>query len=120
MLGVLLIAGCGANAMSPVLPEPPALAGQWLLTEEGTGTACRIEFTLSPIGNAHAARSEPQCLAALGLNGVTAWRPASDGIALAAADGLTVGFFSKDRGGVHVLSRTGRGDLVLRRDDPQR
>ena len=119
-IGALLIAGCGVNAMSPVLPEPDAIAGHWVVAEEGSGTACPIDFTLAAAGNAHVAVGEPRCFAALGLSGVTAWRPASDGIALASADGMTVGFFSKDRGGVHLLRRNGRADLVLRRADSRR
>lgn len=101
--------------MSPVLPEPDSLAGHWTVAKQGVGAFCRIDFTLTPAGNAHVAAHDGECLAALGLSGVTAWRPAPDGIALAGATGRTIGFFARDRNGGHVLRRPGHAALVLRR-----
>ena len=99
--------------MSPILPEAETLAGHWSVTEQGSSAACPITLTLRQVGNAHAVDHDGRCLAALRLDGVATWRPATDGMALAATDGRTVAFFAHESGG-YVLRRAGRAALLLR------
>jgi hypothetical protein len=99
--------------MSPILPEAETLAGHWSVTEQGSSAACAITLTLRPLGNAHAVDYDGRCLSGLRLDGVAAWRPATDGLALAAADGRTVAFFAHESGG-YVLRRPGSAALLLR------
>jgi len=105
---------CGGLAMSmPALPEASDLAGRWTIAE-GART-CRLTLTTRPAGRDHAVEADRACLEQLGLGAVVAWRPASDGIGLAAAGGRTIAFLSRRPNGEHALSRPGRADLVLRR-----
>lgn len=97
----------------PILPEPEQLAGRWVVAEQGSQLRCALDLTTRPIGRGHVAITDPQCLARLRLADVAAWRPAPDGIALAASDGRTVAFFARRAGKCHVLRRTGQADLTL-------
>jgi hypothetical protein len=81
--------------MSPVLPDAKTLAGQWTVRAEGSSSACAMEFTLRPVGRALAVEHDGHCLESLRLTDVEAWRPATDGIALATSEGRTVAFFSR-------------------------
>ncbi len=106
----------GAPAMSiPLLPEAEELAGRWIVAEAGSQATCSLQLTATRAGKGHIAITDPKCLARMDLTDVSIWRPASDGIALAASNGRTVAFFSKRDGGCHLLRRTGRADLTLRR-----
>ena len=100
--------------MSPVLPEPKMLAGQWVVSEQGSGASCSLVLTLRPAGNGHAAEHDGKCLGGLRLAGVALWRTAPDGIGLADASGRTVAFFSRGDG-AYVLRRPKCAPLVLSR-----
>ena len=104
----------GGPAMSmPAMPEISDLAGEWMIAE-GTH-ACRLTLTARPLGRDLAVEADPSCLAGIGLSGVVAWRPASDGIGLAGAGGRTIAFLSRRPDGTHGLSRPGRSSLVMTR-----
>lgn len=106
---------------SPALPEPRQLAGEWLISAGGAGVA--LVLTARPAdpptagAPAWGLQAEAAELQTLGLGAVAAWRPATDGIALIGADGLTAAFFSAEASGRYV-NRARGGILTLRRRTP--
>lgn len=100
----------------PALPEPAQLAGTWVIVAGERAVTVSLSTNPAEIGDIGApawvlgARSG--ALEALGLEPAIAWRPAPDGIALVAADGVTVVFFSADGAGRYT-HQSGRGRLVL-------
>src|SRR5687768_6403305 len=116
-VGLLAMFWAGASAMAPLLPEPDTLAGSWAVKEQGSGTICPLKLTPRPWKNGFSAEHDGECFAALRLAGVTIWRPASDGIALADATGRTLAFFSRERDG-YVVRRPDGSSLVLTKPLP--
>jgi hypothetical protein len=112
--GWLFAAWFAASAMSPVLPDPKTLTGEWVLAEEGSAQSCPVKFTLRPLGNGRAVETDVRCLRALRLNSVLLWRVAPDGIALASEAGRTIAFFSRE-GARYVLRRADCPSLRLTR-----
>ena len=97
----------------PAMPEVSDLAGDWTIADGER--ACRLALTARPLRKDLAVEADSACLARIGLSGVVAWRPASDGIGLADAGGRTIAFLSRRADGTHGLRRPGRTDLVLTR-----
>ena len=100
--------------MSPVLPDPKTLTGEWAIAEQGTTQSCAVSFTLRPVENGYAVETDGQCLDALRLDGIALWRVAPDGIGLASESGRTIAFFSREGAG-YVLRRADCPPLLLTR-----
>ena len=100
--------------MSPELPDPKTLAGEWAVAEQGFTQSCALKFTMRPFGNGHAVESDAQCLRPLRLDTAALWRVAPDGIALAGENGRTIAFFSRE-GARYVLRRADCPPLLLTR-----
>ena len=85
----------------PRLPEAAELAGRWHIETSTAGCEARLTAeTVTFAGpDAPALRlvSDGPCLAS--LEGIEAWRPSSDGIALLRNDGSLVAFLSRKGAG---------------------
>ena len=84
---VLLLGACAgppAGALSPALPRPEALVGEWTLTAAG-GASCRLRLTARGVEQGYRASPLGRCPV-----DVTQWRPVPDGVELAGGDGLTL------------------------------
>lgn len=103
-----------ARESSPVLPEAAQLAGAWRLSADDRVIELQLRAEPAAVGGAPAwvVEADAAALATLGLEGVAAWRPATDGISLAGLDGGNIAFFSTEAGGRYVHRRAGR-TLVL-------
>lgn len=98
----------------PILPEPVQFAGDWVISAAEVSVAVTLSTrpAAASAGAPAWALETRGSLEALGLRSARAWRPAPDGIALVAADGATVAFFSTEGAGLYV-HRTRAGDVVL-------
>lgn len=95
-----------ADAMTPALLDPQALAGTWVLTKPGL-ESCRLTLKTDPVESADGfALDIGTCKKISALTHVTNWRVAPDGIALAEADRTTVYFMSKH--GENLFKGTGK------------
>ncbi|WP_176484531.1 AprI/Inh family metalloprotease inhibitor [Sphingomonas spermidinifaciens] len=109
------------NAQSPDtraslrMAEAASLTGRWTVTVTA-GKDCRIELLAARLesANAHLLADESGCLAALAGAPVAGWRPAPDGIEIAAADRRTLLSFA-DQGDGTAIAATPGGQATLSR-----
>lgn len=92
------------------LEEPAGLAGRWVIATE-TGD-CAVVFTTTRIesANAWAVEDVGGCLRGL-APGTIGWRPTPDGIALVAANRLTVVLFARTADGWTATLAVGAATL---------
>src|SRR4051812_46865529 len=89
----LAISGA-AQAMTPALLDPAAIAGTWTLSRQG-GASCTLTLEAEPAANDRFHRLQlGSCAKLAGISAVRQWRVSSDGIGLATPDGSTVIFLS--------------------------
>ena len=103
-----------ARQSSPVLPEAAQLAGAWRISTDGRAVELWLRAEPAAVGGAPAwvVEADPAALSSLGLEGVAAWRPATDGVSLVGPDGANIAFFSTEAAGRYVHRRPDR-TLVL-------
>ncbi len=103
------------NQASLRMAEPAELEGAWTVAVTGEAS-CRIDLRSTRVeaAYAYALGDESGCLAALAGAPVAGWRPAPDGIEIAAADRRTLLMFA-DQGDGTALAATARGAARLAR-----
>lgn len=106
-------------AAMPVLPEPSALAGTWLLSDGSGRPPCRVNLDAAPVPGGWRLTSERACLQRI-APAVAAWRPEPDGVAFAATDRRTLAFFARTGTGGYAHVRPEGAKLELVREAAER